>query len=265
MSVDISVVLNLHAEGGLAHPSLQSLERMAARARAEGVGLEVIAVLDDSDPITTSVVQQYADVFDAIHSVALRDLGLVRNAMVEVVTGEYVAFLDGDDLWCEDWLTASLRSARAEPQAGTVWHPQFVLFFDPADVAVQSSGSTPSSLAATYVLEQVSTTDPAFDRRALLIDNLWTSNVLAPREIHQTFPYPSLDRERGLGIEDWSWNLTTVWAGVPHRTVPDTVHMIRMKPEGSLGRSNSAQGLLPHRPQGTRLLPRPSHGPREPS
>lgn len=260
MSVDVSVVLNLHAEGDLAHPSLRSFQLLVERTRANGVMLEALAVLDDPDPRTREIVEQYAESFDAIHTVSLRDLGQVRNAMVEASSGEYVAFVDGDDLWCEDWLIASFRSARSESQEQIVWHPEFVLFFDPADLAVQSSRSAPSSFASTYVLEQASTTDAAFDRRALLIDNLWTSNVFAPRQLHRSFPYESPDRERGLGIEDWSWNLATVWAGVPHRTVPDTVHMVRMKPEGSLGRANIAGGLLPYLPQGARLLPQQDSG-----
>lgn len=254
MTIDVTVVLNLHAEGDLAAPSLRSLQRLVDHTRRHGMVTETIAVLDDPDAATLAAVEQNAHVFDAVHTFGLRDLGRVRNAVIATAEGMYVACLDGDDLWCEDWITAAVRCARAVGDARTVWHPQFVQFFDPGDVAVQSSTATPSARAATYVMEQPETTDPHFDRRVLLVDNLWTSNVLAPRTLHLDVPYPPSDPARGLGIEDWSWNLATVWAGVAHRTVPDSVHMIRMKTHGSLARENAAFGLLPYLPEGAHLL-----------
>ena len=35
---------------------------------------------------------------------------------------------------------------------------------------------------------------------------------------------------------------------MPHRIVPDTVHLIRVKSTGSLGQQNDAEGLLAHLP-----------------
>ncbi|MFM7009291.1 MAG: hypothetical protein ACKO0Z_08190, partial [Betaproteobacteria bacterium] len=49
-------------------------------------------------------------------------------------------------------------------------------------------------------------------------------------------------------IEDWSWNLQTLAEGVSHNVVNGTVHLIRVKQAGSLGRANVAEGLLPKLP-----------------
>ena len=36
------------------------------------------------------------------------DLGRVRNALVPRATGRYIAFLDADDLFSENWLAEGL-------------------------------------------------------------------------------------------------------------------------------------------------------------
>jgi hypothetical protein len=42
--------------------------------------------------------------------------------------------------------------------------------------------------------------------------------------------------------------MDTLWRGVPHLVVPDTVHLIRQKENGSLGQRNATEGMLPHLP-----------------
>jgi hypothetical protein len=104
-------------------------------------------------------------------------------------------------------------------------------------------------------MEQAPSDEAGFDRDLLLLDNLWSANAFAPREIHLRHPYAAADRARGFGIEDWSWNIATLWAGVPHLVVPETVHIIRLKETGSLSRRNTAEGLLPHLPPEARAAP----------
>jgi len=47
---------------------------------------------------------------------------------------------------------------------------------------------------------------------------------------------------------NWSWNLETLSAGIAHRVVRGTVHLIRRKSTGSLDRQNAAGQLLPYLP-----------------
>jgi hypothetical protein len=97
-------------------------------------------------------------------------------------------------------------------------------------------------------MQHCDTTMPSFDRSTLLLNNVWSANALARRCIHQRFPYLPVDMEKGRGFEDWTFNLATVQAGVHHRVAPNTVHLIRMKPEGSLGQKGMKAGLLPALP-----------------
>jgi hypothetical protein len=86
--------------------------------------------------------------------------------------------------------------------------------------------------------------DPAFDPRTLLLDNLWTANTYAKREIYLSHPYRANDPTSGFGIEDWTWNMDTLAAGLQHLVAPGTVHLIRMR-KGSRTSHSSAEGLLP--------------------
>lgn len=79
-------------------------------------------------------------------------------------------------------------------------------------------------------------------------ENLWSANVLARRALYEKFPYKKSERRKGLGVEDWSWNIETVAAGVEHDIVEETVHLIRVKDTGSLGVQNATEGLLPFLP-----------------
>jgi hypothetical protein len=80
------------------------------------------------------------------------------------------------------------------------------------------------------------------------LETFWSANVFARRSLHLRHPYKAADKETGLGIEDLSWNIETVWANIPHRVVSDTVHLIRVKESGSLNQKNAAEGLLPYLP-----------------
>jgi hypothetical protein len=72
--------------------------------------------------------------------------------------------------------------------------------------------------------------------------------VFASRLLHEHYPYAAVDRTKGFGIEDWSWHMETLWAGILHYTVPDIVHMIRMKEGQSLNHQNASEGHLPMLP-----------------
>ena len=102
-------------------------------------------------------------------------------------------------------------------------------------------------MASVYLVHR-SSEAPAFKRDVLFLNNVWTANVFARRAVHTRFPYAAVDKASGFGVEDWSWNIQTLWRGIPHLIVPDTVHLIKIKDAGSLGRQNVVQGLLPWLP-----------------
>jgi hypothetical protein len=241
---DITVTVNFHREGALALAALASLSDLVKVARAVGLAVETQAILDRSDELTRHIVDVQGRFIDTVQEVSLGDLGLARNAGTGRAHGRFLSFLDGDDLWGDQWLRAAFEAATA-PQAppDAIWHPQHLYVFrEPA------LGTTTEAAGTVHALMH-SSDRAGFNPALLAFSNLWSANAFAAREIHVRFPYCAVERSRGLGIEDWSWNFATLVAGIGHRVVPSAVHLVRKKGPESLDQQNTANQLLPRLPE----------------
>ncbi len=95
-----------------------------------------------------------------------------------------------------------------------IWHPESLFYFNEEDFDPHSLTRQANPSARAYHFFHQSSCDSNFDRNALLLNNLWSANSFAKRKIHLRFPYKAVDKKSGFGIEDWSWNIETVWEGL---------------------------------------------------
>ena len=81
--------------------------------------LEVIVVDDGSTDFTAKIVKSYRTV-RYIHQ-SNGGPSRARNRGIHVAAGEYIAFLDADDLWPPDKLREQVAALKAQPRAGLVF------------------------------------------------------------------------------------------------------------------------------------------------
>jgi glycosyltransferase involved in cell wall biosynthesis len=223
----VTAVVNMHREGRLANSALRSLQHNLTALSDHEVPFEVILILDSPDDATREVAQEFCPGSGRVMEVALRDLGGARNAAVEAAAGEFVAFLDADDIWGDEWLLRALQAAEREAQP-TVWHPEASLYFGASE---------------PYWFIHRDDDILGWDWQTLALRNHWTALCFATRALLREIPYKPVQLDRGLGYEDWSFNMDVVAASHRHRVVPGTLHLIRMRPD-SLVRVSARQHTL---------------------
>ena len=123
--IDVSVIVPTHDRGSWLCQGLRSV------LRQRDVDLEVIVVDDGStDDSARRIVETLSD-----HRITLlrhegpQGVSLARNHGAEEAGGEWLAFLDDDDLWAPTKLSRQLRAARA---AGCNWVYAGCVNVDPA-------------------------------------------------------------------------------------------------------------------------------------
>lgn len=198
----ISVIIPCHSETTWLRRAIRSV-----RKQIESPDTEILLVADKASPETYSEIAAAAEGIAYIE-VNYGDLGLSRNAGVRAARGEYVAFLDADDIFGCTWLRSAYEFAKTHPG---ILHPEWSVMFG----------------AVSFVHHHISSTDPSFDPRDMVQFNQWSALAFAPRSVFEKYPYEeATDR---FGFEDWHFNALTLGEGVPHHCVPGTAHMIRMK------------------------------------
>ena len=81
---------------------------------------EILVVDDGSTDDTQAILQQFGDTITVFHQ---KNAGaaVARNTALQRAKGEYIAFLDADDLWLPGKLTAQVSYLETHPQVGLVY------------------------------------------------------------------------------------------------------------------------------------------------
>jgi glycosyltransferase involved in cell wall biosynthesis len=217
---DLSAVLTAHAEGTMVGVSFRSMLAAVRVAAGAGLAVEMLVVLDKPDEATREMLAEIDSHAARLVEVDFGDQGLVRNHGVGESRGRFIAFLDGDDLWTENWLVAAHEVCAAN--ARTIAHPYADWVFG-------------EHRALWLPPDQ---TDPDFEPATLRVTNAWDALCLAPREAYLDHPFQARDPAQGYAFEDWLWNLETIESGYVHRVVPDTIHFKRSRPGSQFRHAN---------------------------
>lgn len=238
--MDLSVLVTYHREGNFAFPSILNIKKMI-ETLPPNVNCEVLFALDMADEFTTKLVKRTNSVRAEIHETKFGNPGEARNFLISKARGNFLAILDGDDMWSFDWLEKGLSLAAKNPDL--IIHPQFAYYFFDSDFNLLNTPGKPSSSNKSHLVQYFASDEDSLSKIRLV--NLWTAHCIGSKHVFDRFPYKPNRRDLGLGIEDWSWNIETVEAGVNHTVAEGCVHAIRVKEVGSINDLNFRLGTLP--------------------
>ena len=227
----VSAVVTFHGEGLLAHKTLLGLERVRCYSEAQGIPVELIAVLDCADIETQRVVKSspVLRAEDQVLEVSNRDLGASRNSAIRVARGDYIGIFDGDDYYSKNWLVQALAVVR-EKQGDVIVHPEYLITFG----TIQSF-SIPWDMddRTDYSLSNCLALQP------------WLVCSFGKKELYLRQPYQRADfLKTGFGYEDWHWNLELVSQGVRHVSAKKTALFYRRKLVSMLTSMQSAGAVI---------------------
>lgn len=222
---DISIILTAHREGLLAGVSAQSAVAAARFAEAADLRVEYVVVLDRADTLTGETLGEFFAGMGTVLETDLGDPGLARNAGVAAACGTFVAFLDGDDLWSENWLEAAFRFSRQQPSV--IAHSACNVTFGDFEILWWHTDSE----------------SPLCDKTYMEWMNYWDAMAFLRRDLAIQYPFKANDLALGYGHEDWHWNKVTLAAGVAHKPVPETIHFKRRRPGTQMERVDSRGGV----------------------
>jgi glycosyltransferase involved in cell wall biosynthesis len=221
---DVSVIVTAHSETVVCGPTMRSADLAVEAARAQGYVVETVIALDmASDETREYFDQQRFDHWER-WNFQEADLGRVRNAAVARSTGRFVAFLDADDLFSENWLAEGIAVLDAAAREGrqVIAHPELNVMFD----------------GGNSVLVHIDQSSPLFTPWCAYLRNYHDSLCLTPREAHLAIPYVSRDIPNGLSFQDWQFSIETMAAGWEHVLVRDTI-IFKRRRDTSLGQESS--------------------------
>ncbi|MGH1540984.1 MAG: glycosyltransferase family A protein [Arenicella sp.] len=224
--IDITVVMMTHAEGDMAKLSLESLDQAVDFARESGLSVEKIITLDNPDEATINALKGLDESEYKLVRLTCGDLGKVRNHVSEIAQGEYMAVLDGDDLWSFNWLMEAHRICKAE-SGDTIVHPEFNWLFE----------------GVNNIFAHSDLGDDFFDMECLRSTNPWDSLCFCKTDIIRNFPYVKRQIKEGFAYEDWNWNRRTFEAGIQHIVAKDTV-IFKRRRNASQGAQAAKRGVI---------------------
>ncbi len=111
---------------------------------------ELIVINDGSTDSTLSILDAIEDDRLKVFTYENRGVSISRNCGIEVATGDFIAFLDADDLWTAEKLELQLQALSTNPQAGLAYS-----WVDRVDQSGQFLRPGGHSTAQGYVYEKL--------------------------------------------------------------------------------------------------------------
>ena len=224
----VSVIIPAYNAEEFIDEALQSVLRQTHRE------LEVIVVDDGSTDATRARVRAHGDRVRYIHQMNA-GVGAARNRGLDAATGDYVAFLDADDLWRPEKLEVQLEVAARNPTSG--------LIACDGRRFLSGGGPVPGHLLSRWVVERLAERSGEqlagrFYRESLRSNPIASpSQMLIPRPVTRDIGPMLTGRDTA---EDWDYTLR-IALRYPITMHEDSLVLYRMHDQSRSGRPDRRQ------------------------
>ncbi|HEX2175753.1 MAG TPA: glycosyltransferase family A protein [Nocardioidaceae bacterium] len=227
---DLTLIVTAHDETVVCGPTMRSADVAVEAARHRGYTVQPIIALDAPTEATMAYFHQPR--FDHWERRIMHegDLGRVRNALVPDTDGEYIAFLDADDLFSENWLADAVATVKAGDERGEklIAHPELNVLFDRNEM----------------VTRNIDQDSPLFTPYYFYARNYYDSLCVAPRDAHVAVPYAGRDIANGLSFQDFKFSIETMSRGWKHVVVKDTIIFKRRRDSSLVTESKDRRSIV---------------------
>ena len=227
---DLTVAVTAHNEGLVAHKTMRSILEATKRLEEKKISYEILIHIDNGDQITKDYFKRYAKMPNVvIYENNFGDPGPSRNFLAQKASGEYLTFLDGDDLISDNWLVVAYGALIGATEEVIV-HPEGILTF----------GTEVNNVLTI----QTETLSREKDTIVLLGENRWCAILMAKTSTLLKFPYQHLTG--GYSHEDYVFNVETTNAGIKHIIAKETILFYRRSNNSRLSSSNNMNQIIPY-------------------
>ena len=227
---DLTVAITAHNEGLVAHKTMRSILEATKKLEEKKISYEILIHIDNGDQITKDYFKRYAKMSNVmIFENNFGDPGPSRNFLAQKASGEYLTFLDGDDLISDNWLIVAYSTLIGATEEVIV-HPEGILTF----------GTEVNNVLTI----QTETLSREKDTIVLLGENRWCAILMVKTSTLLKFPYQHLTG--GYSHEDYVFNIETTNAGIKHIIAKETILFYRRSNNSRLSSSNNMNQIIPY-------------------
>lgn len=224
----LTLAITAHAETVVAGPTMRSVRAALDRFATTGAEVELLIGLDTSTEKCRSYMMQEAFSDFERHEFQFRDQGKARNALARSANGHFLAFLDADDLFSENWLLRAVETLEQPGNERAIVHPEMNWQFD----GIQNVYANPAQ------------DHPFFSPLVMSAANYYDAMCVAPRRVWEELPYADRDVEAGYAFEDYQWFVEATALGWKHVIAPDTIIFKRRRDSSQTHESRSHSVLI---------------------